>query len=198
MSASNLPPKEARPAQQKSLKFHKNISNRVLVDVNPCPARFYETYAQAGFLAASVLGVEKAAPQRQRSQGCAFGSVPPIAVGGPGILGIGETAILGRVTIAPHADVTIGSRVIINDGVKLLTGSHNTADPRWRTFAEPIVIKDYARIAENAIILPGVTVGRGAVVGAGSVVREDVPDYCIAFGNHARIYPACRSPCPRF
>ena len=40
-------------------------------------------------------------------------------------------------------------------GSNCSTGSHNTADPRWQSFAEPIIIKDYAWIAENSIILPG-------------------------------------------
>jgi acetyltransferase-like isoleucine patch superfamily enzyme len=118
---------------------------------------------------------------------------PSLPLGGAGKLRIGEeSAILGSVTIALHADVHIGSRVVINDGAKLLTGSHHVADHRWRTFDKPIVIKDYAWIAENAIILPGVTIGRGAVVGAGSVVRTDVPDYAICFGNPARVYPTRR------
>lgn len=120
-------------------------------------------------------------------------ALPQTFGGGPGILRIGpETAIVGRVTIALHADVSIGSRVVINDGAKLLTGSHNTADPEWKAFAKPIIIKDYAWIAENSIILPGVTIGRGAVVGAGSVVQTDIPDYSIAFGNPARVYPVRR------
>lgn len=125
----------------------------------------------------------------------ALAALPAVKCGGPGTLSIGAgTAIVGKVAIALHADVIIGARVVINDGVKLLTGSHNTADPRWQSFAEPIIIKDFAWIAENSIILPGVTIGRGAVVGAGSVVREDIPDYYIAFGNPARVYPACRPP----
>jgi maltose O-acetyltransferase len=114
-------------------------------------------------------------------------SLPPRLAGGPGILRVGrETAIASSVSISLHADVTIGSRVAINDGVQLLTGSHDTLDPGWKTFAKPIVIKDYAWIAVCSIILPGVTIGRGAVVGAGSVVGIDIPDYSIVSGNPAR------------
>ena len=46
---------------------------------------------------------------------------------------------------------------------------------------------DYSRIAFNAIILKGVTIGEGAVVGAGSVVTKDVPDYAVVGGNPAKI-----------
>ena len=51
----------------------------------------------------------------------------------------------------------------------------------------PIVIDDYAWIATNSIILPGVTIGKGAVVGAGSVVTKSVPPYQVVAGNPARI-----------
>jgi len=52
---------------------------------------------------------------------------------------------------------------------------------------KPIVIKDDAWIGMNVIILKGVTIGRGAVVGAGSVVTNDVPDWTVAAGNPARV-----------
>lgn len=51
----------------------------------------------------------------------------------------------------------------------------------------PIVIKDDAWIGMNVIVLKGVTIGRGAIVGAGSVVTKDVPDWCVVCGNPARI-----------
>ena len=100
---------------------------------------------------------------------------------------VGEESFVGRVEIAAHAAVTIGIKVCINDGVHLLTASHDLADPAWRSKALPITIKDYAWVATNAIILPGVTVGTGAVVGAGAVLSRDVPDFAIAAGNPAQI-----------
>ena len=51
----------------------------------------------------------------------------------------------------------------------------------------PVVIKDKAWIGFHAIILKGVTIGEGAIVGAGSVVTKDVPDYAVVGGNPARI-----------
>ncbi len=122
-----------------------------------------------------------------------FSLVPWLPVVGPGTLRVGRETAIGRsVSISLHSDVTIGSRVAINEGVKLLTGSYNTSGFEWKASAKPIIIKDYTWIAENAIILPGVTIGRGAVVGAGSVVQSDIPDYSIAFGSPARVYPARR------
>ena len=52
---------------------------------------------------------------------------------------------------------------------------------------KPVLIKEYAWIGAGATILPGVCIGRHAIVGAGSVVTKDVPDYAVAAGNPAKI-----------
>lgn len=84
-----------------------------------------------------------------------------------------------------HAPVRIGARVCINDGVEIMTGSHDLADPEWRMYVRPVVIEDYAWVATGATILPGVTIGEGAVVGAKAVVRESVPARAVVAGNPA-------------
>ena len=108
-------------------------------------------------------------------------------------LSIGDETSLGRCEIALHDKVNIGRRVVINDGALLLTASHFLSDPAWGHTKAPITIGDYAWITSNAIVLPGVTIGRGAVVGAGAVVREDVPDYGVVIGNPARLMPNQRT-----
>ena len=100
-------------------------------------------------------------------------------------LSVGDQTSLGRCEIALHDEVRIGRCVVINDGARLLIGSHALDRADWRLQARPITIEDYAWIAVDALILPGVTVGRGAVVGAGAVVRRDVPAYAVAVGNPA-------------
>ena len=50
-----------------------------------------------------------------------------------------------------------------------------------------VEIGDYVQIGENCVILPGVTIGRGAIVGAGAIVTKDLPPYCVAAGNPARV-----------
>ncbi|NCD67817.1 acyltransferase [Mucilaginibacter sp. R11] len=99
---------------------------------------------------------------------------------------IGGNSFIGRVEVALHDEVRIGNNVCINDGCKILTGSHDITDALWRHVKSPIVIEDYAWIATNAIILPGVRVGTGAVVGAGAVVSKNVAPYEIVVGNPAR------------
>lgn len=102
-------------------------------------------------------------------------------------LSIGDFSTLGRVEIALHDKVTIGKYVCINDGAIILSASHDVLDPLWRHKKAPISIGDYAWIATNAIILPGVSIGKGAVVGAGAVVSKNVEDYSIVTGNPAKV-----------
>lgn len=99
---------------------------------------------------------------------------------------IGDFSTLGRVEIALHDRVTIGKYACINDGVVILSASHDVSDSLWRHKKSPISIGDYAWIATNAIILPGVHIGKGAVVGAGAVVSKNVEDYAIVIGNPAK------------
>ena len=102
-------------------------------------------------------------------------------------LKIGSNSFLGKVYMALHDDIEIGSFVCINDGVQLLTGSHDISDSAWKHVKGKIIINDYAWVATNAIILPNVTIGFGAVIGAGAVVSKSIPDYAIVIGNPALI-----------
>lgn len=116
-------------------------------------------------------------------------------------LRIGNFSFLGRVRIALHNKVEIGNYVCINDGVELLTASHDVRDSEWTQLSSPITINDYVWIATNAIILPGVTIGKGAVIGAGAVVSKDVESFSIVIGNPAivlqkkRIKKLTYNPC---
>lgn len=101
-------------------------------------------------------------------------------------LRIGSDTFLGLVSIALFEDVIIGNNVCINDGVQILTASHDVNDPDWNHTEARILIDDFVWIATNAIILPGVHIGRGAVVGAGAVVSKDVAPGQIVAGNPAR------------
>ena len=71
-------------------------------------------------------------------------------------------------------------------GVKLLT--HNVMNIKHASFSfGPIKICENARIGAFSMILPGVTIGKGSIIGAGSVVSDDVPPYSIAYGSPAKI-----------
>ncbi|MBI4913945.1 MAG: acyltransferase [Acidobacteria bacterium] len=108
-------------------------------------------------------------------------------------LRIQDGTSLGRCIVTLHNIVSIGRCVVINDGAQLLTGSHDLQDSGWSLKTGPISIMDHAWIATNAILLPGVTIGRGAVVGAGAVVSSDVPDFALVIGNPGHVIPNKRT-----
>ncbi|PTX21466.1 maltose O-acetyltransferase [Pontibacter mucosus] len=108
------------------------------------------------------------------------------ADGHKSFLSVGPYSFIGRVYMALHAPVKVGERVCINDGVEILTASHDIADPGWGLIKSEVVIEDYAWIGTGALILPGVHIGRGAVVGARSVVSKSVEPGAIVVGNPAK------------
>jgi acetyltransferase-like isoleucine patch superfamily enzyme len=91
--------------------------------------------------------------------------------------------------LADRGNITIGDRVSIAPRVTLVTSSHPN-NSRIRDFAPlakgPIVIEDDAWLGAGCVVLPGVRIGRGAVVGANSVVNQDVPPLHIVAGQPAR------------
>ena len=101
-------------------------------------------------------------------------------------LSIGAHSFLGRVSIALHDKVIIGENVCINDGVEILTASHDVCDPNWKEVKAKIIIEDYVWIGTGAMILPGVTIGHGAVIGARAVVSKSVNAGAIVVGNPAK------------
>ncbi|NOH50889.1 sugar O-acetyltransferase [Vibrio rotiferianus] len=86
--------------------------------------------------------------------------------------------------------VIIGDYVMIGPNVTLCTAGHPIdAATRYtyEEFAKPIYIADKVWIGANVVVLPGVSIGFGAVVGAGSVVTQDVPENTVVVGNPARV-----------
>lgn len=88
------------------------------------------------------------------------------------------------------ATVTIGDDVQIGPGVQLLTATHPVEPgPRrdkWEA-AQPIVIGDNVWLGGGVIVCPGVTIGADTVVGAGSVVVQDLPSGVVAVGSPAKV-----------
>jgi acetyltransferase-like isoleucine patch superfamily enzyme len=106
---------------------------------------------------------------------------------------VGARSLIGEACILRgQGGITIGDDVYLGTLVQLLAVNHVFADTsrpvsHQGITAEGISIADGAWIGSGAIILDGVRVGRNAVVGAGALVTKDVPDYCVAVGNPARV-----------
>ncbi len=100
---------------------------------------------------------------------------------------IGAHSVVNRGTyLDGRAPLSIGDNVNISHQALLQTLTHDPLAPDFAALAKPVVIRDHAWIGARALICPGVTVGEGAVVGAGAVVTRDVAPWTIVAGNPAR------------
>ena len=91
-----------------------------------------------------------------------------------------------------NGSVTIGDRVGFGPNITLITNSGPTKSnlrkiKRFSKIFGKIIICDDAWIGAGVIILPGIKIGNASVIGAGSIVTKDVPDYVIVAGNPAKI-----------
>jgi acetyltransferase-like isoleucine patch superfamily enzyme len=113
-------------------------------------------------------------------------------------ISVGDDVSLGvRPTLmAAKSKITIGNHVMFGPEVMLIGGRHNTAVVgRFMTDVHDkqpeddlgVVIEDDVWIASRTIVLRGVRIGRGSIVGAGSIVTKSVPPYAIAIGNPAKV-----------
>jgi acetyltransferase-like isoleucine patch superfamily enzyme len=121
-----------------------------------------------------------------------------------GKIEIGDDSFVGENSrIYSAKEIKIGDRVQIAHGCNIFDNNIHSLDPEERHYEyiqnitkgvvklyplneKEIIIKNDAWLGANVIVLKGVTIGEGAVVGAGSVVTSDVPDYCVFAGNPAK------------
>lgn len=100
---------------------------------------------------------------------------------------IGQGTIIGdHVTLDGRATLTIGNHVAFASEVMVFNSQHDMADPHFTAVSKPTVIDDYVFVGPRAIILPGVHVGKGAVIAAGAVVTKDVPPRAMMAGVPAK------------
>ena len=114
---------------------------------------------------------------------CINNAVGDVLIGNHTRIGIHNTII---------GPVTIGNHVNLAQGISVTALNHNFIDTTLRIDEQgistnPVVIGDDVWIGANAVILPGVTIGRHVVVAAGAVVTKDVPDNCVVGGIPAKV-----------
>jgi maltose O-acetyltransferase len=83
--------------------------------------------------------------------------------------------------------ISIGDNVSISKAVNIITADHDLNSPQFEGRQKPVIIEDYVWIGTRAMILPGCTIGKGAVVAAGAVVTKNVPAFSVIAGVPARI-----------
>ncbi|MGE0628508.1 MAG: acyltransferase [Hyphomicrobiaceae bacterium] len=124
----------------------------------------------AVFLLGTIVPIELVSEERAR-----------IVIGDQSFINYGTS-------ISAHKEVIIGSRCKIGHYVFIMDNNQHDIMDRTRTpESYPVVLEDNVWIGAHAIILPGVRIGRNSVVGAGSVVKHDVPANCVVAGNPATI-----------
>ncbi len=117
-------------------------------------------------------------------------------------ISIGNNVIINmNCTFVDCNRIEIGNNVLIASNVQIYTATHpvetyerlvedwneNQGIPYFRTYALPVKIENNVWIGGGVIILPGVTIGKNSVIGAGSLVTRSIPENSVAFGNPCKV-----------
>jgi putative colanic acid biosynthesis acetyltransferase WcaF len=106
----------------------------------------------------------------------------------PWRLSVGDHVWIGEeVLILSLAQVTMESNVCISQRAFLCTGSHDFRAPNFDLITEPITVREGSWVAAQAFVAPGVEIGAGSMVAAGSVVLQNVPPKSLVQGNPAAV-----------
>jgi maltose O-acetyltransferase len=128
-------------------------------------------------------------PFKKAGKGLAI--IRPVKIYGKKNIVIGKDVVIGSfVHIWGNGGLSIGDRTLIASNTVITTLTHDYKDPNMRyanAVAKRVNIGNDVWIGTNAVILPGITIGDGAVIGAGSIVTKNVPKNAIVTGNPAKI-----------
>lgn len=113
-------------------------------------------------------------------RGCKFFHVGKMTVGECSVINFG-------CYLDNRRGIYIGNNVGIAHNTKIYTLGHDIDDPQFRTKGAPVHIEDNVFIFSNALVMPGVTIGEGALVLSGAVVTKNVEPWTIVGGNPARL-----------
>lgn len=130
------------------------------------------------FFYRTMLGMRIDA-QTSVHRGCRFYRPPGVRIGR-------NTVINRGVVLDGRKGLCIGDNVSISEGVCIFSLEHDPNSASFESRGAPVTVEDYVFVGARAIVLPGVTVGTGAVVAAGAVVVCDVPPFTTVAGVPAR------------
>ena len=102
-----------------------------------------------------------------------------------GNITIGDHSVIGRSCIF-KGDIIIKNNVSITAETYIFTSSHIANDPDFKCFYTTVTIEDHAWVGARAMIMPGITIGKGAILGAASTATKDIPEYEIFVGVPAK------------
>jgi putative colanic acid biosynthesis acetyltransferase WcaF len=105
----------------------------------------------------------------------------------PWNLDLGEfTAVGERANLYNFAPITIGPHSVVSQDTVLCTGTHDYESNAMPLLKKPIRLGAHVWVTSNCFVHPGVTIGDGCVVGAGSIVTRDLPAWTVCAGNPCR------------
>lgn len=102
-------------------------------------------------------------------------------------LNLGSSFINSNCKIRCGNKITIGDDCAISHDVTILDSDFHRILNSNRPVSQPVVIGDHVWVGTRCVIMKGVTIGDGAIIGAGSIVTHDVPAGCLAVGNPAKV-----------
>jgi acetyltransferase-like isoleucine patch superfamily enzyme len=111
---------------------------------------------------------------------CTFDAAKGLTIGNGSVINAG-------CRLDSRGDIIIGSKVSISQQVIILTADHDVEAHDFAGRSRKVVIDDFVWIGTRAMILPGVTIGRGAIIAAGAVVNKNVQPFTIVGGVPAKL-----------
>lgn len=198
------PPRRHRPTQQLAgdaigWAWRRLQHAGAIRDSSRQAARFarFGRHSTIGFPPTVLHGVERVEIGSRTMIGphasLSTGMLVPLEAGGDTVLSIGDRCVFGKgLSIVAHQRVEIGDDTVAGHYVYITDQNHGYADldvpiGRQMWTNAPVRVGASCWLGHGVVVLPGATIGRHVVVGAGSVVTGAVPDYCVVAGVPARI-----------
>jgi acetyltransferase-like isoleucine patch superfamily enzyme len=124
-----------------------------------------------------------------------FSDRPTLQIGDNSGIGHGCSFTIGKL-------ISIGRNCLLSGDITIMDSNAHDTDPATRSAhkpprpedVRPVIIRDEVWIGRQCIIFPGVKIGEGSVISAGSVVRTHVPPYCVVAGNPAKVMFRLKKP----